>query len=78
MYAYLYDIYNNSGQLVYWVECLRMAWETRVQSKVESCQRFKKWYLIPPCLTFNIISYVSRVKRSNPGKGVAFSPTTSL
>ena len=22
----------------------------------------KKWYLIPPCLTFSIIRYVSRVK----------------
>ena len=25
--------------------------ETWVQSQVESCQRHKKWYLIPPCLT---------------------------
>ena len=32
---------------------------------------FKKWYLIPPCLTFSIIRYVSRVKWSNPGKRVA-------
>ena len=36
---------------------------------------FKKWYLIPPCLTLSIIRYVSRVKWSNPGKGVAPSPT---
>ena len=35
---------------------------------------FKKWYLIPPCLTLSIIRYVSRVKWSNPGKGVAPSP----
>ena len=34
-----------------------------------------KWYLIPPCLTHSIIRYVSRVKWSNPGKGVAPSPT---
>ena len=30
-----------------------------------------KWYLIPPCLTLSIIRYGSRVKWSNPGKGVA-------
>ena len=35
---------------------------------------FKKWYLIPPCLTLSNISYVSRVKWSIPGKGVAPSP----
>ena len=35
----------------------------------------KKWYLIPPCLTLSNIRYVSRVKWSNPGKGVAPSPT---
>ena len=31
--------------------------------------------MIPPCLTLNNIRYVSRVKWSNPGKGVASSPT---
>ena len=45
--------------------------ETGVQSQVESYQRLTKWYLIPPCLTNDIIRYVSRVKWSNPGKGVA-------
>ena len=35
----------------------------------------KKWYLIPPCLTLNNIRYVSRIKWSNPGKGVVPSPT---
>ena len=34
-----------------------------------------KRYLIPPCLTLSIIRYISRVKWSNPGKGVAPSPT---
>ena len=34
-----------------------------------------KWYVIPPCLTLSIIRYVSRVKWSNPGKGVASSFT---
>ena len=49
--------------------------ETRVQSQVESYQRLKKWYLIHPCLTLSIIRSGSRVKWSNPGKGVAPSPT---
>ena len=30
---------------------------------------------MPPCLTLSIIRYGSRVKWSNPGKGVATSPT---
>ena len=46
-----------------------------VQSRVESYQRLKKWYLMPPCLTLSIIRYGSRVKWSNPGNGVAPSPT---
>ena len=45
-----------------------------VQSQVESYQRLKKWYLMPPCLTLSIISYGSSVKWSNPGKGVVPSP----
>ena len=48
-----------------------LARETDVQSPVESYQRLRKWYLIPPCLTLSIIRYGSRVKWSNPGKGVA-------
>ena len=47
-----------------------MAWETLVQSQAESYQRLKKWYLIPPYLTFSIIRCGSRIKWSNPGKGV--------
>ena len=35
----------------------------------------QKWYLIRPCITLSIIRYVSRVKWSNPRKGVALSPT---
>ena len=45
--------------------------QTGVQSQVESYQRLKKWYLLPPCLTLSIIRYESRVKWNNPGKGVA-------
>ena len=52
-----------------------MARETGVQSQVESYQRPKKWYLILPCLTLSIIRYVSRVKWSNPAKGVVPPPT---
>ena len=32
--------------------------------------------MIPPCLTLSNIRYLSRVKWSNPGKGVAPSPTS--
>ena len=52
-----------------------MVRDTGVQSQVESYQRLKKWYLIPPCLALSNIRYVSRVKWSNPRKGVAPSPT---
>ena len=57
------------------LECSLMARETWVQSQVESYQRLKKWYLMPPCLTLSILRYGSRVKWSNPGKGVAPFPT---
>ena len=57
------------------LECSPIARETWVQSQVESYQRLKKWYLMPPCLTLSIIRYGSRVKWSNPGKGVPPSPT---
>ena len=52
-----------------------MTRESWVQSLVESYQWLKKWYLIPPCLILSIMRYVSRVKWSNPGKGVAPSRT---
>ena len=52
-----------------------MVRETWVQTQVMSYQRLEKWYLIPLCLTLSNIRYVSRVKWSNPGKGVAPSPT---
>ena len=52
-----------------------MVRETWVQPQVASYLRlFKKWYLITTCLTLSNIRYVSRVKWSNPGKGVAPSP----
>ena len=49
--------------------------ETWVQYQVTSYQRFLKWYLRPTSLTLSNIRYVSRVKWSNLGKGVAPFPT---
>ena len=54
--------------LVGWV--FANGWETRFQSQVKIYHRFKKWYLIPPCL-----KYISKVKWSNPRKGIMLSPT---
>ena len=51
----------------------RIGLVSRVFTK--SYQRLLKWYLIPPCLTLHNIRYISRVKWSNPEKGVAPSPT---
>ena len=61
--------------MAWWLECSPMARKTRVQSLIESYQRLKKWYLMLPCLILSIIRYGSRVKWSNPEKGVAPSPT---
>ena len=55
-----------------------MALETWVQSLIESYQRLKRWYFMPPCLTLNIISYRSRVKCGNPEKEVAPTPTVAI
>ena len=41
---------------------------TRVQSQIESYQRLKKWYLMPPYLTFSIIRYKLRVSGEIQGK----------
>ena len=68
-------IADYSLTLAKWLECSPMARETWVQSQVESYQRLKKWYFMPPCLTLSIIRYGSRVKWIHPGKGVAPSPT---
>ena len=53
-----------------------MAREIWVQSQIESYQTLKKWYLMLSCLTLSIIRYVSRIKWSNSGKGVAPSLTS--
>ena len=59
------------------LECSSIAQKTGVQSQVESYQRFKKWYLMPPCLALSIIRYGSRAKWSNPRKGVTPFPGCS-
>ena len=56
-------------------KCSQIIWKTGVQSQIELYQRLKKLYLMPPCLTLSFIRYGSRVKWSNPGKGVTPSPT---
>ena len=56
-----------------WVVCMPVVWETGVQSQVESYQ-ILKWYLMLPCLRLSITRYRSRVKWSNPEKGVTPSP----
>ena len=48
---------------------------SRVQSQVESYQKLKKWYLMPPCFTFSSISCGSKVKWSNLGNRVTPFPT---
>ena len=58
------------GPLAKWVDQ-----EDGVQSQVESYQRLKTWYMMPPCLTLSIIRKRSRVKWSNPRNGIAPSPT---
>ena len=57
------------------LECLPVVWETGVLSQFKSYQRLKKWYFMPHCLTLSIIRYISRVKWSNLGNGVAPFPT---
>ena len=69
LYTHMH-VYMNERK--YWplclvVECTPITQKTGDQSQVESYQRLKKWYLIPPCLTLSIIRYVSRVKWGNPG-----------
>ena len=71
--SFMSSIINN-WTLAWWLECLPIAWEIWVQSQVESYQRLKKWYLMPPCWTLSIMCG-SRVKWSYPGKGVVPFPT---
>ena len=38
-----------------------MVWEIGVQLQVKSYQRLKKWYLMPPCLTFGFIMLYTHI-----------------
>ena len=71
IYIYIY-IYIERERVL---KCTPMAPQTWIESQVESYQRLKLWYLMPPGLTFSIVRYGSRIKWSNPGKGVTPSPT---
>ena len=64
-----------SFRITFPIECSPMVLETRVQSQVESYQRLKRWYVIPPCLTLIMLRYVWRIKWSNTMEGVALSYT---
>ena len=76
MYTYTHShAHKYTHSLAKWVEWSLIVRETCVQSQVASYQRLKKWHLILPSLTLSIIRYGSRVKWSNPGEGVAPSPT---
>ena len=45
------------------------------QFLIELYERLKKWYWMPSCLTLSIIRYESKVKLTNPRKGVVLSFT---
>ena len=68
-------ISHSFNRISFFSFCSLMVWETEILSQVKSYQRLKKWYLMLLCLTLSIIRYGSRVKWSNPGKGVAPFPT---
>ena len=75
LYIYIYIYIYTDWTLPWWFECSPMSRKTWFQSQIKSYQSLRKLYLMPPCLTLSIIRYISRVKWSNPGKGVAPSPT---
>ena len=43
------------------LECSQMVRKTGLQSQAESYKKLKIWYLMPHCLTLNIIKYRSKV-----------------
>ena len=54
-------------RLAYWFECSPMAWETAVQSQVESYNA-QKLFLIPPFLSLSIIKERLMVSGEIQGK----------
>ena len=74
IYIYIYIYFSIYIFFFLEVECSPMVRETSVQSWVASYQTLKKWYFILPYLILSNIRYVSKVKLSNSGEGVAPSP----
>ena len=64
----------HTDSLAQWVECSSMVLETGVQYQIDSNQRLKKKMVLDTSL-LNTQHYVSRVKWTNPGKGVVPSHT---
>ena len=54
----------NNRPVDFMVECSPMARETEVQSQVESDQRLKKWYLIPPKTQPYKVRFKGKVEQS--------------
>ena len=59
--------------LAEWVECSAVVRKPLVQSQVRHTKDFKN-HTLPTCLTLSNVRYVSRVKWSNPWKGVTPCP----
>ena len=83
IYIYIYICVCVCVCVYYWliglVARVFASWSGRPAFDPRSCNTkdYKNgtWYLKRFCLTLSNIRYVSRVKWSNPGKGVAASPT---
>ena len=56
--------YGRQLYLLFLYVYIYIARETMIQSQVESNQKLKKWYLMPPCLSLSITMYTSRVEQS--------------
>ena len=67
---------NNPSETIIATTCSVHQWFGRpgFNPRSRHTKDFKKWYLIPPCLTLSNVRYVSRVKR----KEVAPIPYTSI
>ena len=71
-YIYIYHHVALSAQIYIYIYRHKLGFNPRSSHTKDS----KKWYLMLPYLTLSIIRYLSRVKWSNPGKGVAPFPTS--
>ena len=84
--AYAYACLCKLSQRAYFCIYIYIYWAISLMSRlfangpgelgsIESHQRLKKWYLMPPSFSLTIIRWGSRVKWSNPANRVAPSPT---